>query len=366
MRLALLLGLVCLVRAEDTARWRLQYFYDKEHSTFVIADLKFPSARRGIAVGAILDGHSVKPMSALSADGGAHWELAPLAEVGQSLFFLNDSLGWMVTSKGIWRTEESGRSWRKLKGFNGLSRVHFLDADHGWAVGARKQVYETRNGGADWSKVAAVDEVKSSPEYTRFAWIEFIDKDLGLIGGWSKPPRRSDQRLPDWVDPESASIRREVPQLAVQLETRDGGKTWTPSTASHFGRSTATRFSPLGWSLRLVEFSDAFDWPSEVFFGDWKSGRPPKRIYRVKDRKVTDVAIASPGGPIYLGAVEQVGKVQLPVPAKVKIIKTENGSDWTEMAVDYRAVARRVTLAAAGPNDVWAATDTGMILKLTQ
>jgi hypothetical protein len=35
------------------------------------------------------------------------------------------------------------------------------------------------------------------------------------------------------------------------------------------------------------------------------------------------------------------------------------------MQVDYRAVARRVILATAGPDHVWAATDTGMILKLT-
>ena len=36
------------------------------------------------------------------------------------------------------------------------------------------------------------------------------------------------------------------------------------------------------------------------------------------------------------------------------------------MEVDYHAVARRVILSAAGPNDIWAATDTGMILKLTR
>src|SRR5437867_1074638 len=128
MRLAAALSLVLLCvaqAAEETARWRLQYFYDKERSTFVIADLKFPSASRGLAVGAIVDGRGVKPMSALTSDGGAHWSLVPLEEPGQSLFFLNDSLGWMVTSKGLWRTEEAGRSWRKLKMPGpGMLRVH--------------------------------------------------------------------------------------------------------------------------------------------------------------------------------------------------------------------------------------------------
>jgi len=49
----------------------------------------------------------------------------------------------------------------------------------------------------------------------------------------------------------------------------------------------------------------------------------------------------------------------------VKIIRTNDVDHWSEMPVDYRAVARRVTLATAGADNIWAATDTGMILKLT-
>ena len=117
--------------------------------------------------------------------------------------------------------------------------------------------------------------------------------------------------------------------------------------------------------MGLIEFSDAFDWPSEVFFLDWKSAKQ-KRTYREKDRKVTDLAIAGPQGPVYLGAIEHFGKLQqLPIPQKVKIIRSDDAEHWTEMPVDYRAVARRVILATAGAGNAWAATDTGMILKLT-
>jgi Photosynthesis system II assembly factor YCF48 len=368
MRLAsaLLLGLVSLAQGEETAGWRLQYFYDEAHSTFLISDLKFPSAKRGIAVGAIAEGKSLKPMSALTTDGGVHWTLVPLKEPGESLFFLNDGLGWMVTTKGLWQTEESGRSWRKLKAPAGLERVHFADPEHGWAVGIHKQIYETKNGGAEWTELPAAAKVNSSKEHTQFAWIEFANKDVGLIGGWSKPPRRGESRIPDWLDPEEASLRREWPHLGILLDTRDGGKTWTPSTMSLFGQITTAKLSPEGWGLGLIEFSDAFDWPSEVFFLNWKAGKQ-KRVYREKDRKVTDIAIAGPAGPVYLGAVEHFGKLQqLPIPRKVKILRSDDVEHWTEMPVDYRAIARRVILAAAGPNDVWAATDTGMILKLAR
>src|SRR5712691_5313799 len=325
MRLSpvLSLGLACLVHGQDNARWRLPYYYDEERSTFTIDDLKFPSPKRGIAVGAIQDRHGVKPMSAVTIDGGEHWSLVPLKEPGESLFFLNDSLGWLVTTKGIWRTEESGRSWRKLKAPSGMERVYFLDPSHGWAVGARKQIYETRNRGDDWTKVPAAAEVKSSPEFTQFAWIEFANKIVGLIGGWSRPPRRGEQHLPDWIDPEAASRRREWPHLAIMLDTRNGGKTWTPSTGSLFGQLTTAKLSPEGWGLGLIEFSDTFDWPSEVFYIDWKN-HTQKRVYREKDRKVTDLAIAAPKGPIYLGAVEHFGRLQqLPIPGKVKIMRSE-------------------------------------------
>src|SRR5262249_21245594 len=106
MRLAtaLMFGLTCcMAHAEDAGRWRLQYFYDKERATFAISDLKFPSSRHGVAIGAIVEGRSVKPMSAITSDGGANWSLVPIEEPGQSLFFLNDSLGWMLTTKSLWR-----------------------------------------------------------------------------------------------------------------------------------------------------------------------------------------------------------------------------------------------------------------------
>ena len=115
----------------------------------------------------------------------------------------------------------------------------------------------------------------------------------------------------------------------------------------------------------MIEFSDAFEWPSEVFFLDWTTGQQ-KRLYREKNRKVTDVAIAGPKGPLYLGAIEHFGTLQqLPIPRKVKILRSDDAESFVDMPVDYRAVARRVMLAAAGPDDIWAATDTGMILKLT-
>ena len=109
-------------------KWRQQYFYDQEKSTLNIVDLQFPSATRGLAIGAIVEGSHQKGVAVVTSDGGAHWQLVNLEEPPISLFFLNESLGWMVTTKGLWQTTEAGKNWRKLPKLPGqIVRVAFVD-----------------------------------------------------------------------------------------------------------------------------------------------------------------------------------------------------------------------------------------------
>jgi len=97
-------------------KWRMQYFYDKAKTELHIADLAFPSPTRGVAVGTIEEnGKRQKSVAVLTSDGGKTWQLTDLPEQPVSLFFLNETLGWMVTAKGgLWETTEAGRNWRKL------------------------------------------------------------------------------------------------------------------------------------------------------------------------------------------------------------------------------------------------------------
>jgi hypothetical protein len=183
-----------------------------------------------------------------------------------------------------------------------------------------------------------------------------------MITGWSQPPRRGDRyRAPDWMEPDKA--RREWPGLTVTLETRDGGTHWTTGETSMFGQITALSLAADGRGLGLVEFFDKFEYPSEVYGLDWQTGKT-SQVFRRKDRAVTDVLVQS-GNPAYLAAVEPQGTLfHSPVPGKLKILKSLDLEKWEEMQVDYRAVARRAILAHAGQDQVWVATDTGMILKL--
>jgi hypothetical protein len=67
-----------------------------------------------------------------------------------------------------------------------------------------------------------------------------------------------------------------------------------------------------------------------------------------------------------LATIELPGKSkQIPIPGKLKMLRSRTLETWLELPADYRAVATRAMIAAADANHVWVATDTGMILKLS-
>ena len=87
-------------------------------------------------------------------------------------------------------------------------------------------------------------------------------------------------------------------------------------------------------------------------------------IFEERNRAVTDVALLADDSAI-LAAVEPSGNSnQVPIPGKLKMLRSGDLKTWQEMEVDYRVVAQRAVLAAADERHIWVATDTGMILKL--
>jgi hypothetical protein len=359
-----------LVKSAETKsaspRWALQYFYDKDQETFQINDFRLVTASHGIAVGWVTERKGkLKPMSVITTNGGVKWDPQPLPDVGLSTFFLNDSLGWLVGEKGIYRTEEGGRDWKKiskLKNNVEVNRVYFKDENHGWAACQKKIVLETKDGGKSWDELKVASEPNATPEYTSYNWIEFVTPKDGMIVGSSVPPRPGENQ-PAWMDPEGASKRREWPTLTITLETRDGGETWKPQTAPAFGQATRFRTGSTGSSVVLIRFSNAFEWPSEVYLV--KQGKAGTRIYRQSDRVVTDCAWLAPGR-VVLAAIEPPGKLhQLPIPGKLHMLTSDDMTTWTEMKVDYRAFGNNALLSVPGPDLGWVATDTGQIFRLT-
>jgi hypothetical protein len=347
-------------------KWEIQYFYDHAKSSFIICDLQFASAARGVAVGVIRTGKREDPSSVVTADGGVHWQTVPLKEPPVSLFFLNENLGWLVTTKGLWQTVEAGRSWTKLpKVPSEIFRVYFIDEKRGWAIGPKKTALETRDGGQSWRPLAAsAAEDSEDINYSSYTWIAFPTPRRGLITGWNIPPRPFGPLLPDWMDPDSALRQRELPHLSFTLTTSDAGDNWTAASASLFGIITRVRFALGGQGLELVKYSETFRYPSEVYGIEWPGGKT-HTVFRDAKFDVTDIWLASDGTAFLSGTVIR-GKLRGVIPDKVQVLTSQDLENWTPIAVDYRAEATATILAASDDDHLWMATDTGMILRLVR
>lgn len=343
-------------------RWQLQYFYDKSRSALAIGDIQFASAARGVAVGVIQEERRRRPVALVTSNGGARWDQVPLKEEPFSLFLLDERTGFMAAGGGLWRTVEAGRSWSKLPNPPAhIRRVFFFDEKHGIAACEKKTVLETRDGGRRWTKVEAAAEPPGDPRYSAYNWIAFSTPKTGVVTGWNLPPQRFGPALPDYVDPQATLEYRERPHLSISLETHDGGATWKPFSSSAFGMITRVRLGPGGTGLGLVEYTESFPVPSEVYSINARG--TSASVYKDKRFAITDLWLAADGTAYLAGSLIN-GRLRL-IPGKVRVLRSRDLKTWSEMDVDYRAIAKRVTLAEAG-GEMWLATDSGMILKLAR
>ena len=347
-------------------KWSVSFFHDETESSLSLHEIVFPSRETGIALG-VLDsarGRS-QAVQLRTSDSGGTWRVENLKDTGLSLFFLDSRLGWMVGAQGIWKTLDGGAAWRRIARRTGLLRVYFLDADRGWAVGAEKQVLRTTDGGQSWEKVPEAAEPQADAQRTTYNWITFASPNFGIIVGNHSPDRDGSSRLPPWMEPERVRQRRELPSTTIALQTVDGGKTWKSSLASLFGHMTRVRLLPAGRGLAIVEFLGQFAYPSEVYRLDLAEGKST-RVFRRPDRRVTD-GLLFPDGSAVLTAVEPPGTLQaLPIPGRLHVLRSRDLDQWTEMEVDYRAVARRAVISDSPGGDLWIATSEGMILRLSE
>jgi hypothetical protein len=356
------MGLAAVENALGALRWDIQYRYRQVDSALAINDIAFTSATRGAICGYVTDRNGKeKPIVMVTSDSGEHWDDIQVKEIGIAFFFLDESTGWMVTEKGIWQTNESGRSWTKVKNApSGILRVWFLDKDHGYAAGLEKRVFETADGGVTWSLLPIAKEAAGDTSFTTYGEIAFAGNN-GIISGWNIPPRRGG---PDWMEPEKAERRKQLPNLEVLLQTHDRGKTWSKSEASVFGQVTRISMTPQGAALGLSEFKDEFDYPSEVYKINLHSGQSVT-AFKAKDRAITDVRAFGGSNHGVIVGYETSGTIyRSPIPGKLKVLRSDDLENWTEMPVDYRAVAHRAMIAGPDENHLWIATDTGMILRL--
>jgi hypothetical protein len=346
-------------------RWKMQFYYNKDQSILDIRDLQCPSVQRCVAAAVIVEKNDHEKGTVLvTSDGGKQWSFVEFKDRPLSMFFLNESAGWIAAEHGVWETEESGRTWKKVEGLKkGIQRIYFINPSHGYAIGYPNALYETTDGGKTWAKLAAIPEVTlAKSEAVSYDCIDFMGNH-GLIMGRVIGPESN--RLPAWIDPQQGARWRERKSIVVGIETFDGGKSWKSNTATAYGSLAEMKLLSTGAALVLFQYKDTHAVPSDVL--KVKVGlKSPESVFSEHDRAVTDFLLL-PAGDTFVAAVVPPGNSnQVPIPGKLKILRSKNLKVWVEMDADYRAVAQRAVLAAVDAHHVWVATDTGMILNLVE
>ncbi|MGH7491191.1 MAG: YCF48-related protein [bacterium] len=96
-----------------------------------------------------------------TVDGGRHWQLANVrAEEGifRDIHFRNSVEGFLLTDKAIYQTLDGGRNWSKQAGgfeVQFLRRMAFAGDSKVWLLGRTAvdfPTYETTNGGRSWNR----------------------------------------------------------------------------------------------------------------------------------------------------------------------------------------------------------------------
>ena len=131
--------------------WTLQN-YDESYS---LRSVFFISEQKGFAIGG--NWHSTGVFFSTS-DGGQSWEIQNKTNSLNTVFFINDSIGWISGYDEILKTTDAGNNWEKIYGFDYeyYGDIYFLDENNGYIIyegldpDCANVVKRTTDGGYTW------------------------------------------------------------------------------------------------------------------------------------------------------------------------------------------------------------------------
>lgn len=347
-------------------RWRIAWLFDEEKRSALLADFCAPAPGRAAAVLQIESDFRQQNLALVARNGGSGWIEVSLRDSPLALSAAGDRHLWLLGAKSLWYSAEGGLEWTKktlpkTARSRPLFRIFFLDEQRGWAFGAGKTFFHTSDGAATWQPVPESSAIGLKDENTAWTSMAFLDSRHGLVAGFSAA-RRESAPWPDWMDPERSRPRRLQPSTTIAGETRDGGRTWKFSYTSAFGRVVRVR-AAAEHGLAISHYGEDFDFPGEVYLLDFRTGSS-RPVFRRRDVLVHDGALLADGS-LVLAGIEPRGELRgSPVPGRLRIFHSPDRERWFEMRVDYRAEGGRAFLDAPAPDELWAATDSGCILRL--
>jgi PKD repeat protein len=178
--------------------------------------------------------------------------------------FINKQHGWAVGDKGVvLHTANSGKTWDEQESNTGnwLLSVHFIDFSKGWAVGDFGRIINTTDGGRSW-------KIQNSEGYkTSLNGVCFTDESYGWATGSSGLIRTTNGGN-SWYSEESSTFTGNKGVYFVNpsvgwaygtngaiLQSLDSGKTWKAQNTGSKSTINAVYFknSSEGWILQKDE-----------------------------------------------------------------------------------------------------------------
>ncbi len=199
------------------AGWVVIQTSDPGHRDYM--SITFTGENTGWVVGsALLDDLDNPGFIGYTMDGGKTWQKSDVklrADLA-GIYFLDANHGWAVGADGLIVGTTNGKDWERqickvdkvLQVNTALKSVYFIDKNVGYAVGQNDTIVSTKNGGRSWvalqgGKVGAVGDDETS----MFNAIQFLDENTGWIAGVRVFPKTQEQKT-------------------IIQKTTDGATTW--------------------------------------------------------------------------------------------------------------------------------------------
>jgi photosystem II stability/assembly factor-like uncharacterized protein len=226
-----------------------------------INKLFFTDNQHGWSLGMMIYG--VDQVLISTVDGGENWEVQTSEIVANDIYFIDNTMGWIVGENGaIQKSEDGGWNWSHQQSGTdrNLNSVIFIDDEIGWVVGDSVILY-TANGGGTW--------VEQSSGIFPWNDVYFIDQQHGWVAGYHA----------NLIVPGS---------FGKIMQTTDGGNNWVELEGYNFSGLTQIYFANMinGWVL-----SSPLNW----------MGFPEDRILYTHDGGLTWDIQPTPTGSIQGG-----------------------------------------------------------------
>ena len=219
-----------------------------------------------------------------SSDGGDNWMQIQLSGNNNSVFFINDYIGWVCNSDGkILKTTDGGNNWvinYSLENLE-LTSISFLNENIGIASGYNRTILVTSDGGENWISTL-------SQSYDHLLKTYIYSADLMFVMGGNGLVYRSTDSGANW-DSLNVGMPNALYGISfispltgfvfgccgAYFKTTDGGDTWqnhdyiTPGdiiySSSFVDEYTGWAVGEIGWLLKTTDGGDT-----------WFENGPPK------------------------------------------------------------------------------------------